>query len=101
MKGRPLIRLYFLNSWPTISQSMTTHRTAAQRRRNSFVSRHFSRQTAAIVMLVLTAIGFGIYSYLETSEPHAVLENTPRIPIANPILEPDRPDLIGEPRLDE
>jgi len=52
-------------------------------------------------MLVLTAIGFGIYSYLETSEPHAVLENTPRIPIANPILEPDRPDLIGEPRLDE
>ena len=101
MKGRPLIRLYFLNSWPTIGQSMTTHRTAAQRHRNSFVSRHFSRQTAAIVMLVLTAIGFGINGYLETSESQAVTGNAPRIPIANPTLEPDRPDLIGEPRPDE
>jgi len=80
---------------------MTTHRTAAQRRRHSFVSRHFSRQTVAIVMLVLSVIGFGIYGYLETPEPRAVSGNTPRIPIANPALEPDRPDLIGEPRLDE
>jgi len=52
-------------------------------------------------MLALTAIGFGIYRYLETSEPQAVSENTPRIPIANPTLEPDRPDLIGEPRPDQ
>jgi hypothetical protein len=24
-----------------------------------------------------------------------------RMPVANPVLEPDRPDLIGEPRIDE
>ena len=24
-----------------------------------------------------------------------------RMPVANPLLEPDRPDLIGEPRIDE
>jgi len=80
---------------------MTTHQTAAQRLRNSFVRRHFSRQKTAIVMLVLTALGVGIYGYLETSEPLAVSENDLRMPIANPPLEPERPDLIGEPRIDK
>lgn len=80
---------------------MTNHRTAAQRRRNSFASRHFYRQAAAIVMLALAIIGFGIYGYLVASESPAVSENTLRIPLVNPTLEPDRPDLIGEPRIDE
>ena len=33
-----------------------------------------------------------------TSSP---TENAPRIPATNPLLEPNRPDLIGEPRIDD
>lgn len=55
-----------------------------------------------VVVLVATLIALGIL-FLDLLEPrkteHTSAET--RMPVANPLLEPDRPDLIGEPRIEE
>lgn len=54
-----------------------------------------------IVLVGAAIIGYGIYQnfQLQKSADESPLEV--RMPITNSPLEPDRPDLIGEPRIDE
>ena len=59
------------------------------------------QRAVAIILVVLTSIGYGVYRHSQTVYPLAIPANTPRIPIADPLVEPDRPDLIGESRHDE
>jgi len=53
------------------------------------------------VVAVLAALGYGAYTRLETRESSANPEDILHMPVANPPNDPDRPDLIGEPRIDE
>ena len=50
--------------------------------------------------MALAALGFEIYQYFDDQDRNDVQPDY-RMPMANPILEEDRPDLIGEPRIDE
>ena len=59
-----------------------------------------NRFTLALVLVALAALGFEIYRYFEDQDRNEVTYDV-RMPVANPILEEDRPDLIGEPRIDE
>jgi hypothetical protein len=47
---------------------------------------------------VLSYVVTGQY---QRAEPDPDVESGYRAPVANSELEPDRPDLIGEPRIDE
>ena len=59
-----------------------------------------NRFTLALVLVALAALGFEIYKYFDIRDRDEVSSDF-RMPVANPILEEDRPDLIGEPRIDE
>jgi len=59
-----------------------------------------NRFTLALVLVALAALGFEIYRYFDVQDRNEVTSDV-RMPVANPILEDDRPDLIGEPRIDE
>ena len=61
-----------------------------------------SGRTKMLLLLVaLVVIGFGIYEHFNRSERQENTNENLRIPVTNPLLEPDRPDLIGEPRIDD
>ena len=61
-----------------------------------------ARKRLVIVLLTLIITALGIETYLFLVSPTTVPPSTElRIPITNPQLEPDRPDLIGEPRIPE
>jgi hypothetical protein len=64
-------------------------------------SRRSNRRKATLVVAVLAALGYGAYTRLETRESSANPEDILHMPVANPPNDPDRPDLIGEPRIDE
>ena len=59
-----------------------------------------NRFTVALVLVALAALGFEIYKYFD-DQNRDELSSEYRMPTANPILEEDRPDLIGEPKIDE
>lgn len=54
-------------------------------------------------MIVFALVVLGVAGYRAAKSPTemGVPANELRMPVANPPLEPDRPDLIGEPRFDE
>jgi hypothetical protein len=60
------------------------------------------RQRLVIGILLLGVIIFATGKYLRAAaeKPAGDIPEY-RMPVANPVLEPDRPDLIGEPRIDE
>ena len=60
----------------------------------------FQRPLYTIVLMVI--ISGAIYANFRSGEASSPLtENVPRVPVTNPLLEPNRPDLIGEPRIDD
>ena len=61
----------------------------------------FFRLRSLILLAGAAVISYGIYSHFKvrTTAPQSATDI--RMPIANAPLEPDRPDLIGEPRIDE
>lgn len=50
------------------------------------------------IVLALVVLGVASYRAMKSPTEMSVPENELRMPVANPPLEPDRPDLIGEPR---
>ena len=60
-----------------------------------------NRFTLALVLVALAALGFEIYKYFDLRDHEPPLPADYRIPVANPPLEPDRPDLKEEPRIIE
>ena len=82
-----------------ISQSLDSAGRAADR-----LATATNRFTLALVIVALAALGFEVYKYLDAPDrEQRLLSNHPmsidrmsnhRMPIANPPLEPDRPDLI-------
>jgi hypothetical protein len=61
----------------------------------------FIRPWTAIVLFGMAFVAYSVYRHVfaDAALPTAVQEL--RMPVANPELEPERPDLIGEPRIDE
>jgi hypothetical protein len=59
------------------------------------------RLVIVAVLVALAALGFEFQQNPETPGRLTAPENDFRLPVANPPLEIDRPDLIGEPRIDE
>lgn len=60
-----------------------------------------NRIILAIILVVLFVLGQQVLEQLTASESPASATENLRVPVAHPPLEPDRPDLIGEPAIDE
>jgi hypothetical protein len=54
-----------------------------------------------LLLICLLASSYVVTAQFQRAEPGTGVETNYRAPVANPVLEPDRPDLIGEPRIDE
>jgi len=77
-----------------ISQSLDSAGRAADR-----LAAATNRFTLALVIVALAALGFEVYKYFDSPDREQQLLSNDRMsnhrmPIANPPLEPDRPDLI-------
>ena len=59
------------------------------------------RRWPALLLVCLLALSYVVTAQFQHAEPEPGAETDYRAPVANPVLEPDRPDLIGEPRIDE
>lgn len=59
------------------------------------------RVRPVILLIGAAIIGWGIYSHWKQRTEAVDAASDIRMPITNAPLEPDRPDLIGEPRIDE
>ena len=59
------------------------------------------RYRLLILLAGATVIGYGIISFFQDGSEETQAVPDIRMPVANTPLEPDRPDLIGEPRIDE
>ena len=55
----------------------------------------------AIILIVFLALGYVAAGQLAAETPSTPAASEIRMPVANPLLEPDRPDLLGEPRIDD
>jgi hypothetical protein len=51
----------------------------------------------AIILSAVTALGLGLFRHFEDRNQPAIPQNAPHMPIASPPVDPNRPDLIGEP----
>ena len=83
------------NKFDKISASIDTASRSADR-----LTQATNRFTLALVLVALAALGFEIYKYFDDQDRNEVTSDY-RMPVANPILEEDRPDLIGEPQFEE
>jgi hypothetical protein len=77
-----------------ISKSLDSAARAADR-----LAAATHRFTLALVIVALAALGFEVYKYFDTQDRGQRLSSNHRMsnhrmPIADPPLEPDRPDLI-------
>ena len=58
------------------------------------------RLAAVAAALLLLAGGYILYS--DSAVDHAELHDPVyQVPVTNPMIEPDRPDLLGEPRIND
>jgi hypothetical protein len=55
----------------------------------------------AIILVVFLALGYVAAGQHAAETPGMPAASEIRMPVANPPLEPDRPDLLGEPRIDD
>ena len=61
-----------------------------------------SKRFITILLLVaMAALGFVILEYVDDRGHEQQLPADFRAPVANPPIDPNRPDLIEEPRIDE
>ena len=87
---------------------MTTKMTTGEGDPSRLASRPFHRLThgpnqlkTALLLLVLVAAGFTIFQVLGTTDTVVSVQNDLYMPVVDPILEPSRPDLLGESPDDE
>lgn len=59
------------------------------------------RTIRRIVLVVLAVVVFMLFQYIEVQGDRRQLQADYRAPVANPPVEPDRPDLFEEPRIEE
>lgn len=60
-----------------------------------------ARFRLAVVLAIILLAGFVVFrAVVGPSEEHQAEEDL-RVPVANPPAEPDRPDLLQEPKIDE
>lgn len=60
-----------------------------------------NNQTRLVLILVaLAALGFAASNFFGHQGQETAVPDY-RLPVANPPVEPDRPDLLEEPRIDE
>ena len=59
------------------------------------------RRWPAALLVCLLALSYFVAGQYQRAEPEPAVGSDYRAPVPNPELEPDRPDLIGEPRIDE
>ena len=60
-----------------------------------------SRLSIALALVALAWIGVEGYKYFADRNAEPGISTNVHIPVANPPLEPDRPDLIEEPRIEK
>ena len=58
------------------------------------------RLTLAFIVAALAAAGLFLFDFEGREQLHVENEDL-RMPVSNPPVEPDRPDLLEEPRIDE
>ena len=87
---------------------MTTKMTTDDRGTSRLASlpRHWltgasRRLKTALVLLALLAAGFTTFRVLSTADTAVSVQNQLYMPVVDPIVEPDRPDLIAESLTDE
>lgn len=54
-----------------------------------------------IVLVALAVLVVMLFDYVEVQDDRRQLQAGYRAPVANPPVEPDRPDLIEEPRIED
>ena len=60
-----------------------------------------NRFTLALLLVALLALAFEVFRYFDMREREQTALSSYQLPVANPLLEPDRPDLLAEPRIEE
>ena len=58
------------------------------------------RTKRLLVLIALAALGYAGFWYLEIGDQDVPMQADYRAPVANPPIEPDRPDLLEEPRIE-
>lgn len=61
----------------------------------------FIRLRIAILLAGMGIVAYAVYRHVVNDAPPRADVHELRMPVANSLLEPERPDLIGEPRIDE
>ena len=79
-----------------IGESLDTASKSADR-----LTKATNRFTLALVLVALAALGFEVYKYFDVRDREQQASTGFRMPVANPPLEPDRPDLIEEPKIED
>ena len=59
------------------------------------------RMRPVVLLIGAAIISYGLYRHFSATVADTSAATDIRMPITNAPLEPDRPDLIGEPRIDE
>lgn len=60
-----------------------------------------SRLTLVLAIFAVAWLGVAGYKFLNSNITEPVISTNVHIPVANPPLEPDRPDLLEEPRIED
>jgi hypothetical protein len=59
------------------------------------------RTLRLLVLVALAVLVFMLFEYIEVHGDQRQLQADYRAPVVNPPVEPDRPDLFEEPRIEE
>jgi len=60
-----------------------------------------NRSKLVLALAAIAALGFVVFEYVDDQDHERRLHTDDRIPVANPPVDPNRPDLFEEPRIDE
>ena len=60
-----------------------------------------NRFTLALALIALAALAFEVYKYFDARKRELLLPSQLQMPVANPPVDPNRPDLFEEPRIEE
>jgi hypothetical protein len=60
-----------------------------------------NRFKLALALVAFAALGFVVFEYVGDRDHERRLHTDDRMPVANPPVDPNRPDLLEEPRIEE
>ena len=60
-----------------------------------------ARLTLVLLAVALAVLGWVVVGHLDERDEEPQLQAEYRVPNANPPVDPNRPDLLEEPRIDE